>query len=105
MNLRDLVQDFTEKRTAYETLRDSKADVAEQRAAMEAMRSAKEAYDLEKENQSMVLDNLSEDRSATTTTTTEDRGLSADEAEKAYTDVFLKVVRGKSLNQKRLECI
>ena len=56
MNLRDLMQDFTEKRTAYETLRDSKADVAEQRAAMEAMRSAKEAYDLEKENQSMVLD-------------------------------------------------
>ena len=44
MNLRDLMQDFTEKRTAYETLRDSKADVAEQRAAMEAMRSAKEAY-------------------------------------------------------------
>ena len=55
MNLRDLMQDFTEKRTAYETLRDSKADVAEQRTAMEAMRSAKEAYDLEKENQSMVL--------------------------------------------------
>lgn len=67
MNLRDLMQDFTEKRTAYETLRDSKADVAEQRTAMEAMRSAKEAYDLEKENQSMVLDNLSEDRGATTT--------------------------------------
>ena len=101
MNLRDLMQDFTEKRTAYETLRDSKADVAEKRAAMEAMRSAKEAYDLEKENQSMVLDNLSEDRSATTTTT-EDRGLSADEAEKAYTDVFLKAVRGKSLNQNDL---
>lgn len=65
------------------------------------MRSAKEAYDLEKENQAMVLDNLSEDRSATTTTT-EDRGLSADEAEKAYTDVFLKAVRGKSLNQNDL---
>ena len=100
MNLRDLMQDFTEKRTAYETLRDSKADVAEQRAAMEAMRSAKEAYDLEKENQSMVLDNLSEDRSATSTT--EDRGLTAEEAEKAYTDVFLKAVRGKSLNQNDL---
>ena len=100
MNLRDLMQDFTEKRTAYETLRDSKADVAEQRAAMEAMRSAKEAYDLEKENQSMVLDNLSEDRSATSTT--EDRGLTVEEAEKAYTDVFLKAVRGKSLNQNDL---
>ena len=100
MNLRDLMQDFTEKRTAYETLRDNKADVAEQRAAMEAMRSAKEAYDLEKENQSMVLDNLSEDRSATSTT--EDRGLTAEEAEKAYTDVFLKAVRGKSLNQNDL---
>ena len=100
MNLRDLMQDFTEKRTAYETLRDNKADVAEQRAAMEAMRSAKEAYDLEKENQSMVLDNLSEDRSATSTT--EERGLTADEAEKAYTDVFLKAVRGKSLNQNDL---
>lgn len=103
MNLRDLVQDFDEKRTAYEGLRDGKAEIAEIRSAMEAMKAAKELVDMEKENQAINVDIVPDERTTQKQDKVEIRNMSLEDVEKKYTKVFLKSLRGKKLNSEDIQ--
>lgn len=97
--LRDMKQDFAEARSAWETKVNEKAPIEEVRSAFEAMKELREQVTMQEEAEAMVI--VSE-RKEVKPQTTEVRELSTEEVEKAYTDVFLKAVRNKNLNQNDL---
>lgn len=97
--LRDMKQDFAEARSAWEKKVNEKAPIEEVRSAFEAMKELREQVTMQEEAEAMVIVN---ERKEVKSQTTEVRELSTEEVEKAYTDVFLKAVRNKSLNQNDL---
>ena len=97
--LRDMKQDFAEARSAWETKVNEKAPIEEVRAAFETMKELREQVTMQEEAEAMVIVN---ERKEVKPQTTEVRELGVEEVEKAYTDVFLKAVRNKELNQNDL---
>ena len=97
--LRDMKQDFAEARSAWETKVNEKAPIEEVRSAFETMKELREQVTMQEEAEAMVIVN---ERKEVKPQTTEVRELGVEEVEKAYTDVFLKAVRNKSLNQNDL---
>ena len=97
--LRDMKQDFAEARSAWEKKVNEKAPIEEVRAAFEEMKELREQVAMQEEAEAMVIVN---ERKEVKPQTTEVRELNTEEVEKAYTDVFLKAVRNKSLNQNDL---